>query len=73
MEVVRPGKRRLLLIGGALATVAAPALLIRPAFAERKGVGGDRKKSAEKKDEEVTPPEDLMREHGVLDLSLIHI
>lgn len=69
MEVVMPGKRRLLLLGGALA--AAPALLTRPAFAERKAVGGERKKGAEKKDEAVTPPEDLMREHGVLDRVLL--
>lgn len=71
MDVVVPGKRRLLLLGGALAAVAAPALLTRPAFAERKAVGGERKKSAEKRDEEVTPPEDLMREHGVLDRVLL--
>lgn len=70
MEVVMPGKRRFLLLGGALA-VAAPALLTRPAVAKRKGVGGKPEKGAEKKDEEVTPPEDLMREHGVLDRVLL--
>src|SRR5204862_5274950 len=29
-------------------------------------LGDDKDKKAEKKDEEVSPPEDLMREHGVL-------
>lgn len=71
MEVVKPGKRRFLLLGGALAALAAPAVLTTPAFAERKGVGGKPKKGEEKKDEEVTPPEDLMREHGVLDRVLL--
>ncbi|MGY4236891.1 hemerythrin-like domain-containing protein [Bradyrhizobium sp. USDA 4449] len=68
MNVVVPGKRRLLLHLGALAAVAAPAVLTRPAFAGRKG--GGKQKAAEKQ-EEVTPPEDLMREHGVLDRVLL--
>jgi hemerythrin-like domain-containing protein len=72
MEVVMPSKRRLLLLGGALAAVAAPAVLARPAFAEEEGVGEKLKEMvAGKKDEEVTPPEDLMREHGVLDRVLL--
>ncbi|WP_084809760.1 hypothetical protein [Bradyrhizobium sp. NAS80.1] len=69
MEVVMPSKRRLLLIGGSLAAVAAPALLTRPAFAKEKA--GAKSKETGKKDEEVTPPEDLMREHGVLDRVLL--
>lgn len=68
--VVMPSKRRLLLLGGALAAVAAPAVITRPAFAERKS-GGAKQKRVDKKDEEVTPPEDLMREHGVLDRVLL--
>jgi hemerythrin-like domain-containing protein len=68
MDVVLPSKRRLLLLGGALAAVAAPTVLTRPSFAARKGVS--EKKGAEKH-EEVTPPEDLMREHGVLDRVLL--
>ncbi|MBW7966342.1 hemerythrin domain-containing protein [Bradyrhizobium sp. BR 10261] len=68
MDVV-PGRRRLLVLAGSLATVAAPAILTRAALADRKGIGG-KQKGAEK-DEEVTPPEDLMREHGVLDRVLL--
>ena len=68
MEVVVPSRRRLLLLGGALATVAAPAVLMKPAVAKQQRVG---RKDAENKDEEVTPPEDLMREHGVLDRVLL--
>lgn len=72
MAVVMPSKRRLLVLGGALAACAAPAVLIRPAFAEDKGVGEKLKEMVTgKKDEEVTPPEDLMREHGVLDRVLL--
>ncbi|WP_298876390.1 hemerythrin domain-containing protein [uncultured Bradyrhizobium sp.] len=68
--VVMQSKRRLLVLGGALAAVAAPALITLPALAERKG-GGGKRKGAEKKDEDVSPPEDLMREHGVLDRVLL--
>lgn len=72
METFRTSKRRLLLLGGAIATFGTPALLIGPAFAEGKGIGKKPKKmAAEKKEEEVTPPEDLMREHGVLDRVLL--
>lgn len=70
MKVIVPSRRRLLWLGGAFVTVAAPAVLTRPALAERKG-GGGKPKGAEKGDEEVTPPEDLMREHGVLDRVLL--
>ncbi|MDA9436447.1 hemerythrin domain-containing protein [Bradyrhizobium sp. CCBAU 51627] len=68
--VVMSSKRRLLLLGGALAAVAAPAVITRPAFAKSKG-GEGKQKGGEKKGEEVTPPEDLMREHGVLDRVLL--
>jgi len=68
--VVMSSKRRLLLLGGALAAIAAPAVVTGPVFAERKSVGA-KEKGREKKDEEVTPPEDLMREHGVLDRVLL--
>jgi hemerythrin-like domain-containing protein len=72
MEVVVARKRRLLLLGGALVAVAAPAILTRPASAEEKGVGEKLKEVVKgKSDEEVTPPEDLMREHGVLDRVLL--
>jgi hemerythrin-like domain-containing protein len=72
METIITSKRRLLLLGGAIAAVAAPAVLNRPAFAEEKGVGEKLKKMVTgKKEEEVTPPEDLMREHGVLDRVLL--
>jgi hemerythrin-like domain-containing protein len=58
------GKRRffetagisgLVIVGGVLASGLMPAIAAK----------NDKKKNA-KKDEEVTPPEDLMREHGVL-------
>jgi hemerythrin-like domain-containing protein len=72
METAMTSKRRLLLFGGVIAAVAAPAVLIRPAFAEEKGVGEKLKEIVGGKgDEEVTPPEDLMREHGVLDRVLL--
>jgi len=72
MEVVMPSKRRLLLLAGPLAAVAAPAVLTWRAFAEEKGVGEKLKEVVTgKKNEEVTPPEDLMREHGVLDRVLL--
>jgi hemerythrin-like domain-containing protein len=71
MKVVVQSKRRLLL-GGALAIIAPPAILAKPVFAREKGVGEKLKKMiSEKTDEEVTPPEDLMREHGVLDRVLL--
>jgi len=70
MDVVMSSKRRLILLGGALAAVAAPAVLTRPALADRRGDRG-KQKGPEKREEEVTPPEDLMREHGVLDRVLL--
>ncbi|WP_128924364.1 hemerythrin domain-containing protein [Bradyrhizobium guangxiense] len=72
MEVIVPDKRRRLLLGTALATVAAPAILTRRALADERGIGETLKKAVTgKKDEDVTPPEDLMREHGVLDRVLL--
>jgi hemerythrin-like domain-containing protein len=64
MEVIVSGKRRLLLLGGAFTALAAPAVLVEPVLAAKEAP----KKEA---DEEVTPPEDLMREHGVLDRVLL--
>ena len=64
--------RRRLLLGGAIAVVAAPAVLSRPGLAQEKGVGEKLKELVTgKKEEEVSPPEDLMREHGVLDRALL--
>jgi hemerythrin-like domain-containing protein len=64
MEVIVSGKRRLLLLGGAFTALAAPAVLVEPVFAAKE-------KPKKEADEEVTPPEDLMREHGVLDRVLL--
>jgi hemerythrin-like domain-containing protein len=72
MGAVKPSKRRLLLRGGTLALLAAPAIFSGRAFAEEKGVGQKLKEIVTgSKGEEVTPPEDLMREHGVLDRVLL--
>ena len=67
MKLLMPSKRDLLLGGGAVAALAAPVVLIAPALGEEKGAG-DKPKEME---EQVTPPEDLMREHGVLDRVLL--
>jgi hemerythrin-like domain-containing protein len=65
-------KRRLLVLTGALLTAAAPAVIVSPALADEKGVGEKLKEIVTgTKDEDVTPPEDLMREHGVLDRVLL--
>src|SRR3954451_13408306 len=56
------------LIPGAAGVGAAFLLPTMPAFATRKKSAGG-KKPAEKED--VTPPEDLMREHGALDRVLL--
>jgi hemerythrin-like domain-containing protein len=73
METVITNKRRLLVFAGSIiAAGAAPALLTRPAFAAEGGVGEKLKDMVTgKKEEEVSPPEDLMREHGVLDRVLL--
>lgn len=74
MAKLEINKRRLIragLIGtGIAAAVLAPSVMVRSAF-------GEERKSEKLKDlvsskkEEVTPPEDLMREHGVLDRVLL--
>jgi len=52
--------------------VCAPAILVPRASArESKGVGKKLKEIATGNKEEVSPPEDLMREHGVLDRALL--
>lgn len=72
MKMLMPNKRVLMRWGGAIAAVAAPAVLASRVFAEEKGVGEKLKEIVTgKKEEEVTPPEDLMREHGVLDRALL--
>ncbi|WP_246667214.1 hemerythrin domain-containing protein [Bradyrhizobium sp. UNPA324] len=72
MEVIVPDKRRRHLLGTALVTVAAPAILAKRALADNKGIGEKLKEAVTgKRDEEVTPPEDLMREHGVLERVLL--
>lgn len=70
MTIINPGKRHLILCAVAAVGVAAPGLLLRPAVA-RHGEAKARHKDADEKKEEVTPPEDLMREHGVLDRVLL--
>lgn len=67
MTVATPSKRRLLLFGGTVAAMAAPAVLVGPIYAKEKHAAENKSK----KDTEVTPPEDLMREHGVLDRVLL--
>lgn len=65
------------LIGGTTAVVSgvfAPAIINSPVLAkEKKGLGQEIKEKVIGKPlkEEVTPPEDLMREHGVLDRVLL--
>jgi hemerythrin-like domain-containing protein len=72
METVVTSKRRLLVFGGVITALAAPTFISKPAFSEEKGGSKKLKKMVTgKKDEEVTPPEDLMREHGVLDRVLL--
>ena len=72
MATIITSKRRLLVLTGAMLTAAAPAVIISPALADEKGVGEKLKELVTgKKDEDVTPPEDLMREHGVLDRVLL--
>jgi hemerythrin-like domain-containing protein len=66
---MRPSKRHVLLAGAAVAGAAAPALLLGPAAAQQRSKMP--KEPANGKEEEVTPPEDLMREHGVLDRVLL--
>ncbi|HET7886417.1 MAG TPA: hemerythrin domain-containing protein [Bradyrhizobium sp.] len=74
MKIIKPNKRELLTVGGAaIVAVAAPALFVGAARGEEKGVGEKLKEmvGGGMDKEEVTPPEDLMREHGVLDRVLL--
>jgi hemerythrin-like domain-containing protein len=73
VKLLTPSKRDLLTVGGAAFTViAAPVLLSGAARGEEKGVGKKLKDMVGVTDkDEVTPPEDLMREHGVLDRVLL--
>jgi hemerythrin-like domain-containing protein len=71
MREVNASKRDLVrAIGAGLLMVAAPALVVRPVLGKERGGKKAGRQDAEKK-EEVTPPEDLMREHGVLDRVLL--
>jgi hemerythrin-like domain-containing protein len=70
--MIRRSKRNLLQLGSVIvAGIAAPALFIGPASARKEGAGQKLKESVTKKEEQVTPPEDLMREHGVIDRVLL--
>jgi hemerythrin-like domain-containing protein len=61
----QPGKRDLLKMAAVAGATFAGGLIVPPAFAAKA-----RKKESEK-EAEVTPPEDLMREHGMLDRLLL--
>jgi hemerythrin-like domain-containing protein len=71
MSNIRPSKRELVLAGACATGLAAPALLVKAAGAEGKGTGEKLKELVSGGKEEVSPPEDLMREHGVLDRVLL--
>jgi hemerythrin-like domain-containing protein len=62
--LLRAGGAGLILAGG-LASNAAVAATAKP------GAGGDKKKAKAEEEPGVTPPEDLMREHGVLNRILL--
>jgi hemerythrin-like domain-containing protein len=73
MSQLSASKRRFLKEAGLIA-LFTPAIMSRPAFAEEtKGIVEKLKDKVTGKGEEkeVTPPEDLMREHGVLDRVLL--
>ena len=67
MKLIKPGKRDMFVIGG-----LSPRRSLRrrcsPAGAadRQKGVGEKHKEIVTRDKEEVTPPDDQMREHGVL-------
>jgi len=63
-------KRELIRIFGTGLLMAAPAFIIHPAQSKEQG-GKKGKQEGVGTKEEVTPPEDLMREHGVLDRVLL--
>src|SRR5262249_38236331 len=71
------GKRRLLGAAGSSGLVLLSAGLVRPpdsAFAAQRAHPArskEAKSQSKDENEEVTPPEDLMREHGVLDRVLL--
>jgi hemerythrin-like domain-containing protein len=72
MRKINASRRDLARFIGAGLLMAAPAIVIRPAHGEDKDSNKGKQRAAETKDkEEVTPPEDLMREHGVLDRVLL--
>ena len=58
-------------VAGLIAAVAAPTVMPWPARGEDKSAGEKLKESVTGRKQEVTPPEDLMREHGVLDRVLL--
>ena len=60
------GRRQMVRLASGLVAVGGIAPLIAPSLA----IAGDKAKQEEKM-EEVTPPEDLMREHGVLNRLLL--
>src|SRR5690349_19448602 len=73
MSQLPTNKRRFIKEAG-LVALFAPAIISSPAFAEEtKGVVESLKDkvTGKGKEKEVTPPEDLMREHGVLDRVLL--
>jgi hemerythrin-like domain-containing protein len=72
MTVLSATKRQLVCLAGLtgaglVTSVGAPAIIVGPAHSQEKAAGGQSKGNKE----EVTPPEDLMREHGVLDRVLL--
>lgn len=74
MTEYSPSRRRLIRLGGIVAAgvVFAPHVLTRAVRAEEnKGVLGEIRKAVGAGEPEVPPPEDLMREHGVLDRVLL--
>jgi len=72
MKLLMPSKRDLFLGGSAVAAAMATTAVLGAALGEEKGtVDRSRQMVTGDRDEEVTPPEDLMREHGVLDRVLL--
>jgi len=65
-----PSKRSLILAAGQTGLIAAGGLMV-PLAGEAVFSAAADDKTADRKQVEVTPPEDLMREHGVLDRVLL--
>lgn len=63
MSRIHVSKRQLLRTGGGLIALCGTEALLSPAWSAED--------QADRQEEEVTPPEDLMREHGVLDRVLL--